>query len=237
MDSPPVDPLAAARAEVERLTRERKLLLHSLELHERDRQLLAFEIHDGIVQDMSAAHMFLEAARPGIQFASSAAENDFKKAVTLLKSSVADARRLIGGLIPVVLDEAGLQTSLQKLISRFEEEQGLSVDLRFASTLPPLAPAIQLIALRIVQESLTNVWRHSQSTKAAVTVGCAEQALQLTVQDWGVGFDPQQVKPTRYGLTGIRERARLLQGSASITSAPGEGATVSIRLPLPSGDG
>lgn len=107
MDSPPIDPLAAARAEVERLTCERKLLLHSLELHERDRQLLAFEIHDGIVQDMSAAHMFLEAWRPGMQFVSSTAESDYKKAVELLKSSIADARRLIGGLIPVALDEAG----------------------------------------------------------------------------------------------------------------------------------
>lgn len=220
------------RAELARLRKERELLNRSLEFHERDRQLLAFEIHDGVVQDMTAALMFLEQGGSKATYADPADSEMVERGVRLLRGSVAEARRLIHGLIPVVLDERGLTTSLETLVERFRADNNLDITFTAEVRFEHLTPAVEMIVLRIVQESLSNVWRHSQSTKAEVTLRQKEQELEISIQDFGIGFDPQEVKKTRYGLTGMRERARLFGGTAQITSRGGEGTRILVTLPL-----
>jgi signal transduction histidine kinase len=226
------DELAALTKERDALLRQRLLLLRSLELHERDRQLLAFEIHDGIVQDMSAAVMLLDYAGRDASFGNQPAEDAFTRAVSTLRESLAGARRFIRGLIPVVLDQTGFIASLQSLISKFESAQGLKVHFTSAVQLTHLAPAFEMIILRIVQESLNNAWRHSGAQEATVHVEQQGMELRLTIRDAGRGFDPATVEATRFGLTGIKERARLIGGAAQIHSAPGQGTVVEATLPL-----
>ena len=223
---------AALRAERDGLLREQALLHRSLELHERDRQLLAFEIHDGIVQDMAGAAMLLEAASRHATFDNPAAAANLERGIRTLRGSVAESRRLIRGLIPVVLDQAGFVASLEKLVQRFEGDQGLQVSLQTNVILKHLAPAFEMIILRIVQEGLNNVWRHSGVTSAAVEVEQQGDQLLLSISDAGAGFDPTQVQSTRYGLTGMKERARLLGGVTQIDSQPGQGTQVKVTLPL-----
>lgn len=224
--------LAELTRERDALVREQALLHRSLELHERDRQLLAFEIHDGIVQDMSAVVMLLESAGRQATFTSPAAQELFERAVRTQRESVTEARRLIRGLIPVVLDQAGFTASLQKLTGRFTTEQGIQIQLETNVQFQHLAPAFEMIILRIVQEALNNVWRHSGVQQARVTIAQQGMSLQLMISDAGAGFDPTQVKTTRYGLTGMKERARLLGGQALIDSEPGQGTRVNVTLPL-----
>jgi signal transduction histidine kinase len=224
--------LAALQAERDALLRERAVLLRSLELHERDRQLLAFEIHDGIVQDLAGATMLFDSASRQATFDTPAAEAQFARAVSALRESVAEARRLIRGLIPVVLDQAGFVASLQKLAERFESDQGLHVSLHSNVQLTHLAPAFELIILRIVQEGLNNVCRHSGATEAEVQVKQHNEQLELDICDCGCGFDTTEAKPTRYGLTGMKERARLIGGVTEIDSRPGQGTRVHVTLPL-----
>jgi signal transduction histidine kinase len=85
---------------------------------------------------------------------------------------------------------------------------------------------------RIAQESLTNACRYSQSKKIEIELKQSDSSVQLRVQDWGAGFDPQHIRGQHFGLRGIRERARLLGGSAEIFSAPNAGTTVTVQLPL-----
>ena len=218
--------------EIEALKAERQLLARSLEFHERDRQLLAFEIHDGIVQDMTAALMFLDAAAVGATFANEGDKQTCERGLRLLRDSVAESRRLIQGLIPVVLDERGLVVSLEKLVERFRQDQGLKIELTTKISFAHLTPAVEMVVLRIVQEALNNVWRHSQSDKAEVRMTQTDDDLRVGIQDWGVGFDLAQVKKTRYGLAGMRERARLFGGNTEIDSAPGKGTRIIVTLPL-----
>ncbi len=224
--------LAALMAERDALLRERALLHRSLELHERDRQLLAFEIHDGIVQDMAGVVMLLDSAARQATYASPAGQQLFEQAVHTLRESVAEARRLIRGLIPVVLDQAGLVASLATLTQRFQSEQGFRVTFAANVQFKHLAPAFEMIILRIVQETLQNAARHSQVQQAEVAVEQRGDQLLLTISDAGVGFDPAQVKTTRYGLTGMKERARLLGGVTQIDSQPGNGTRIQVTLPL-----
>jgi signal transduction histidine kinase len=218
--------------ELEALKAERQQLLRSLEFHERDRQLLAFEIHDGIVQDMTAAVMFLESGAGGAAFATQDDRESFERGLRLLRDSVAEARRLIQGLIPVVLDERGLASSLENLATRFRNDHSLEIDLTTRVEFIHLTPAVEMVVLRIVQEALNNVWRHSQSSRAEVRVTQTDQELRVGIQDWGVGFDPAHVKKTRYGLAGMRERARLFGGTTEIDSSPGNGTRIIVTLPL-----
>jgi signal transduction histidine kinase len=218
--------------ELEALKAERQQLLRTLEFHERDRQLLAFEIHDGIVQDMTASLIFLDAAAEGAAFADERDKEACQRGLRILRDSLTEARRLIQGLIPVVLDERGLVASLEKLVERFRTDQGLEIDLTTKVSFVRLTPAVEMVVLRIVQEALNNVWRHSQSNRAEVRVTQTDDDLRVGIQDFGVGFDPAQVKKTRYGLAGMRERARLFCGATEIESAPGKGTHIIVTLPL-----
>ena len=101
------------QAEVASLRAERKLLLKSLDLHERDRQLIGFEIHDGIIQDMTAALMFVESAGSQATFATPEMREKHDRGVRVLQAAVQEARRLIRGLIPIELDARGLSASIR----------------------------------------------------------------------------------------------------------------------------
>jgi signal transduction histidine kinase len=223
---------ASLQQEHDELLRERGVLLRSLELHEQDRQLLAFEVHDGIVQDMAGSVMLLDAACRQMNGHTPEAKEMVERAANTLRGAVAEARRLIGGLIPVELDAGGLVASLQKLILRYQTQQGMQVQFDARVSFARLLPVFELTVLRIVQEALNNIWRHSQSLQAEVCLEQQGDQLLVRVRDWGVGFDMTQEKKSRYGLTGMRERARLLGGTAKIDSQPGQGTTVEVLLPL-----
>jgi signal transduction histidine kinase len=222
----------SAEQELDALKSERQQLLRTLEFHERDRQLLAFEIHDGIVQDMTASLIFLDAAAGGATFADARDKEACERGLRILRDSLAEARRLIQGLIPVVLDERGLVNSLENLASRFRDDHGLDLDLTTKVNFVHLTPAVEMVVLRIVQEALNNVVRHSQSPRAEVRVTQTDHQLRVGIQDWGLGFEPLKVKKTRYGLAGMRERARLFGGTTEIDSFPGQGTRIIVTLPL-----
>lgn len=220
------------QAEVANLRAERKLLHQSLDLHERDRQLVAFEIHDGIVQEMTAALMFLESAGANATFDLPESKEKYERGVRVLQEAVTEARRLIRGLIPIELDERGLAASLERLVEKFRADQGLEIDFHAEVGLDHLVPAVEMIVLRIVQEALNNVWKHSHSNRAQVRLVQHDDELEVMVTDWGVGFRQSDTQKSRYGLTGIRERAKLVGGTATIVSQLGRGTRVSVRFGL-----
>ncbi len=220
------------QAEVASLCAERKLLLKSLDLHERDRQLIAFEIHDGIVQDMTAALMFVESAGSQATFATPEMREKHDRGVHVLQAAVHEARRLISGLIPVELDACGLAASIERLVEKSRADHGMQVEFRSELGVSHLAPAIELIVLRIVQEALNNVWKHSQTLRAEVLLTQRDDELEVSITDWGTGFSLSDTPTSRYGLAGIRQRAQLIGASATIVSQPGRGTRVSLRLAL-----
>ncbi len=86
--------------------------------------------------------------------------------------------------------------------------------------------------LNIVQEGLTNARTHSKSEKIVVNLVQRGDRLRIEIRDWGVGFDPKNVQKNRFGLDGIRERARILGGKCSIKSKPGKGTSIVVELPV-----
>jgi len=98
--------------------------------------------------------------------------------------------------------------------------------------LPPLSDAKAIGLFRILQEALTNVMRHAQAHTVELTLTLEGADLCLTVSDDGVGFVAAAGRPTSFGLVGMRERVLIMGGQLSLDSAPGEGTTLSVRVPL-----
>lgn len=213
-----------------------RLLRELLELHERDRQLVAYEIHDGLAQYLAAAALHFQAVRPAIVADPTIAGN-FDKAASILQDGLNEVRRLIGGLKPTVLEQHGILAAVEDLVWQAQSRDGLEVNLAVEGRFDRLSSPLERNIFRVVQESLSNVRRHSGSRRARVELIQTAPAFTIRVRDEGVGFDLSQVDGRRFGLRGIHERARLFGGEARISSAPGQGTEVFVSIPLgpPSG--
>jgi signal transduction histidine kinase len=156
-----------------------------------------------------------------------------KKIVEDTLQSVRDESQIFR---PAILDDFGLQQTLEWFAEQFSRQAGVQVHYRgkLADGLFPPEAAIHIY--RIVQEALSNVARHSGAREAWVTLGEKENQLDLEIRDNGNGFEARteirRAAGQGMGLAGMRERAEHLQGSFSIRSAPHEGTTVSVRVPL-----
>ena len=125
----------------------------------------------------------------------------------LIRESVAEARRLIGGLRPPILDESGIVAAIKYLCAERGQSGQSQIEFVPRVQFSRLAAPMEVALFRIVQECLNNACRHSQSPKIRVELSQLENRVRLTVQDWGLGFDPQEVKGEHFGLRGIRERS------------------------------
>jgi signal transduction histidine kinase len=219
------------RAEAE-LREEQQLLREMLDLQERDRKLVAYEIHDGLAQQLAGALFKFQSIDHLREHEPDVARKMFGEAVELLRESMAETRRLIDGLRPPILDKSGVIAAIASLISEQQPQGAPAIEFVHPADFGRLAVPLEGAIFRIVQESLTNACRYSQSEKVRVELRRANDRVHAEVQDWGVGFDPTRVERGHIGLQGIRERAELLGGTAVIESAPGKGTRLRIELPF-----
>lgn len=203
-----------------------------LALHERDRQLIAYEIHDGFTQDLSGALLRLEAAQQVAASNPALAQEHFEAGLQLARRSLDESRRLIAGLRPPLLDESGVVGAIQYLIE--ERQQLVATQIHFVHQVrfQRLPRPMESTIFRIVQEGLTNALRHSRSDRVEIRLTQPNDSVRIEVEDWGTGFDPNQAVHDHYGLEGIRERAQSFGGQASIQSIPGQGTCVRVELPI-----
>jgi signal transduction histidine kinase len=153
---------------------------------------------------------------------------------TLLKSTIGATRRIASDLRPLMLDDLGLVPSIEWLVENFAQRTGIACDLRIGGdSTPDLSQAQASAVFRIVQESLTNIAKHAQASHADIAIDQEGGRLVVRIEDDGVGFIPAGPrKPNSLGLFGLRERAALLGGEATIVSTPGHGTMVEARIPL-----
>lgn len=215
-----------------RQRRKRKTLRRLLDSADRDRELIACDVHDGLLQEMTAALMRLEAARRAISKGKANPAEQVDIAASLVRDAIKEARSLIDGVRPPELDRIGLVAALNAFAEKTAENSGIRIE--FVHKIPSgrLGPHLEAVVYRIVQESLNNVSRHSEAEEARVEVVADTEHVTITVRDWGVGFDSAQIDEKRFGLTSIRERARLFGGSVTIRSASTKGTTITAKLPL-----
>jgi len=152
--------------------------------------------------------------------------------MTLLRQGHTEARRLIAGIRHPVLDEAGVVEGVAHLFNEQNREKGPQIEFHSIVQFGRLVPLLENAIYRIIQEGMTNACKHSQSDRVRITLLQQKDRLRIEIRDWGIGFDTKHVKEGSYGLTGIRERARLLGGKYRLQSAAGKGTRIVVELPL-----
>jgi PAS domain S-box-containing protein len=223
------DITARKRAE-EQLHDEQDFLRAMIKAHERDRQLLAYEVHDGLVQYITAAVWHIESVLGNGQI-DEAARKTLVDSQGFLRTAMSEARRVLSGLRPPVLDERGIIPAMEYLVAENSAAGGPRIELSSDVHFHRLDPLLEGTIFRIVQESLTNVRKHSRATAATIRLTEQGGRLQLTIEDNGCGFETCKRPGDHFGLQGIAKRAELIGGSAHIESKPGYGTKVSVNLP------
>ncbi|MFM1904312.1 MAG: Signal transduction histidine-protein kinase/phosphatase DegS [Planctomycetota bacterium] len=212
------------------LEQERNLLRRLIDIQERERQLVSYEIHDGLAQYLAGAIMHLQAWEVALGDHPGMAE--LHRGVRLLQAAADEARRLISGLRPPDLDELGIIEAIESLVADARTEIP-TVTFRHDLPAARLPSSLETTIFRIVQESLSNARKHAGASTASVEVVVAGDQVRIRVTDDGCGFEPGRVAEDRFGLEGIRQRARLCGGEPLIRSRLGGGTTVEVSLPIP----
>jgi signal transduction histidine kinase len=210
------------------VSRERLLAEKSARLAERSR--ISRELHDSISQDLFSLSLLaggLEKALP----ADSPVRAEVQTLAETVQSTNREMRALLLELRPTTLDEKGLVPALEELASTYSARLGIKVD---ADVEPVgMAPAAELAALRIAQESLANAIKHAHATTIRLAMHRRGDVAEITVSDDGKGFNPNGHGARQgLGLRLMRERVDELGGSLTIGSREGEGTTVSATLPV-----
>jgi len=216
----------------EALEKEHRTLKHLFQSTDHERQVIAYEIHDGLAQQLAGAIMqfqtfsYLKDTKP------QDAARAYEAGMMMLHQGHFEARRLISGVRPPILDESGIVAAVAHLVSEQRLQKGPKIEFRSEVAFDRLVPILENTIYRIVQEGLLNACKHSKSTRVRVELVQQGENLQIKVQDWGEGFDPARVEGDRFGLEGIQQRARLLGGSTAVKTTPGQGTCLTVELPL-----
>jgi len=144
-----------------------------------------------------------------------------------------DIHRLSHNLHPALIETVGLSAALRQYAHNRTELTGVVVDVKINLASETVPHDAALCLYRVAQESLRNVVKHSGARRAEISLNEFDDALELTVRDWGEGFDSQGKTPNGgLGLTSMKERVRLAGGVLDIESAPREGTRIRARLPF-----
>ncbi|HLA81469.1 MAG TPA: ATP-binding protein, partial [Thermoleophilia bacterium] len=232
---------------IERRTRElskahkllRGLFRKVISAQEEERKRLARELHDETSQALSTLLLNLGMIEKEIAGdRKDRAQAHLRSMRELLDQTLDSLQLLIHNLRPSLLDDLGIEAALRWYAQRYREHTGIRVDLETKSG-KRLPAEAETTLYRIIQESLTNVARHSGAKAARVKMICDEHVCRLAVEDDGHGFDPGELggrgeggRGSGFGLVGIEERVLLLGGEMAVDSQPGKGTSLRVELPL-----
>jgi PAS domain S-box-containing protein len=224
------------RAEEElRSSRDRltELSRQLVETRESEARAIGRELHDQIGQMLTAMKITLDLAG---QLPAEASAKKIQQAQELTSELLNRVSRLSLELRPPMLDDLGLIPALVWHVSQYQEGTGIQVDFTHSSVEGRrFAPEIETTAYRTVQEALTNAARHAGAHRIRLEVRAGGGWMELRIQDDGTGVDATSALGKNRGLSGMRERARLVGGTFEIESEKGKGAKILIRLPVQEG--
>jgi two-component system NarL family sensor kinase len=200
-----------------------------------ERNRLAREIHDTLAQGLAGIALQLETADALLESGADLgrARPAVRQAMALTRASLEEARRSVLDLRAAPLEGRSLIQALSDLAEDWNAAHPASLlSLDTGAGRRPLPVRIETGLYRIAQEALNNIARHAQAGRVNVQIITSAEQAALVIQDDGLGFDPTQVPPGRFGLVGLSERAKLLGGALELQSEPGQGTRLEVRIPL-----
>lgn len=211
----------------------RQLSARLQEIREEERMHMAHEIHDELGQRLTVLKMDMSWLNRTLGEKDPAAKEKIKGTLELLDGTIKIVRKIATDLRPGILDDLGLIPALEWQSKEFENRSGIKVS--FHSNISEIALPTHLATglFRIYQEALTNVGRHSDAGNVYSNLDMEDGFAILTISDDGKGFDTSSLGSKKtLGIMGMKERTMMLGGEYSIRSAPGNGTTISVKVPL-----
>ncbi len=223
-----------AKQLMESIEQRQVLLEQNTRLAERAR--IFRDLHDGVKQQAFALTMQVSTARTLIGTQPEAARTHLQHAEALAYQVQQELTALLHSSHPSVLSEKGLATALQEYVTTWSRQQQIPVQHHIdGCALPPL---MEEALLRITQEALSNVARHSHATAVTLDLSCTHERVTLILEDNGCGFDPDDsalVERNGVGLRSMHERLEAFEGTLRIESRKGEGTRIVASCPAPNG--
>ena len=219
--------LATSRQEL------RDLTARLLTVQEEERRRISRDLHDDINQRLAMLVVQAESLEASLPPAAAACSKELRSIQDRLTELSDDVRHLAYQFHPSILDDLGLPVALQRLVDDCAARSRLEIGLDISVTPQAIPQAVATCLYRIAQECLANVMKHARATRVNVSLASTPDAINLTVQDDGVGFDTQNAvdNPRGLGLVSMAERVRLVHGTVTIDSVPQRGTRLSINVP------
>jgi signal transduction histidine kinase len=202
-----------------------------------ERKQLAQEIHDGPMQELSSVILLMELYKRVRRDDVERAEQELSRAKEQALDCLQELRHFAYDLRLTDLEKLSLLDELRRYTVEFQKRTGISVSLAVDGMRRDIPVSVKKNLYRIAQEALTNVRRHARASQVEIRLHCTEDQLVMNVEDNGRGFVLQEAleraqSEKRFGLLGMQERAYLMGGTLETETAPGEGTTLRVILPL-----
>lgn len=210
-------------------------LQQTTKAQEEERKRISRELHDDTIQALVVLSRQLDILVSSSKNLSEDDRHHLEELIQRTSELIQGVRRLSQDLRPAALDRLGLLPALEWLVSDVEKYSGIETKIKVIGNKRRFTEEIELVLFRITQEALRNVWRHSQATKADITIEFGLSDVKIVISDNGKGFStPRSIgdlaKVGKLGLAGMLERARLIGGTLTVESQPGKGTTVNVEV-------
>jgi PAS domain S-box-containing protein len=219
---------------INKLTEELKNLTHHLQDSlENERRQIAAELHDDLGQKLTAIKLYCSSLTSKKPFSSPEEEIRINEIMRLLDESVEGIHKVSMGLRPVILEDLGICPAIEWLVNDFTKTTGIECNVAFEPQEIQLQSDTSLVIFRCVQESLTNITKHSGATEASIFLRAFSDTLILFITDNGIGIQLEKIDNRKsFGITGMRERVENIGGELKISSVPGKETQLKIVIPV-----
>ena len=226
-----IDGIARDVTEQRELDDERRLLLAEAEI-ERERERIAADLHDGVMQTMYSVGLQLSSIVRRVTDLPPETREGMQEAIAALDAAIGDIRRYVMDLRPV--DFSGdLSESLTSLARLFESTSGITTAVEIGKGVPVVDEATGVELFLLAREALSNVRRHARASSVVLKLGVEGRVMSMEVSDDGVGFDLVEMRrDSQFGLRNMETRARMMGGELTLSSTPGAGTRVHVEFPV-----
>lgn len=227
---------ARLRESQEREELRRELFRRVVGAQEAERQRIARDLHDETGQSLTAIGLGLRGLENTLTKNPDRAAKTLRRLEAMTADSLSELQRIISDLRPSHLDDLGLPAAIRWYAGKVSERSGLKIRVDIFGEEKPISEPVKIATFRIVQEALNNTVKHAGATSVFIQLAYEPDSVHISARDDGSGFDLEltamrQTSRPSLGLAGMRERASLLGGTASLQSGPGHGTLVEARIP------
>ncbi|HLR08868.1 MAG TPA: ATP-binding protein [Bacillota bacterium] len=218
---------------IEEAKEKQEFGLKIIEAQEEERLKLSREIHDGPAQML--ANILLRSELVDRTFRSGDVDGaiaEIKSVRKMIRSSLYEVRRIIYDLRPMALDDLGLIPTIKKYVATVAEYNEIDIEFSPLGNENRLKQKYEVALFRMMQEALQNAIKHAEASFIKVKLEITNTNAILVVKDDGKGFDASVKKDKSFGLIGMKERVEMLEGTLTVNTAPGQGTTIIIKIPL-----